>query len=117
MPGDPAAGPYSASYGYDAIDTCAGDSTCKIACPVGIDTGAMMKAFRHQRHSAREERNADLAAKRAALTAHASQTSDVGMMLAMPTEVFALAFGTEYYIEPGQAPGMRDVWFLDDGEM
>jgi len=31
------------SYGYDAIDTCAGDSTCMIACPVGIDTGAMMR--------------------------------------------------------------------------
>lgn len=52
-----------ASYGYDAVDTCAGDATCKIACPVGIDTGAMMKAFRHQRHSAREERNANRAAK------------------------------------------------------
>jgi D-lactate dehydrogenase len=46
------------SYGHDAVDTCAGDSTCMIACPVGIDTGAMMKRFRHQRHSAREERNA-----------------------------------------------------------
>ena len=60
---------------------------------------------------------ADLAAKRAALTAHSSQTSDVGMMLAMPPEVFAQFFGTEYYIEPGRAPGMRDVWFLDDGEL
>ncbi|MFF5854490.1 FAD-binding and (Fe-S)-binding domain-containing protein [Streptomyces sp. NPDC012751] len=46
------------SYGYDAVDTCAGDSTCAIACPVGIDTGAMMKGFRHRRHSRREERNA-----------------------------------------------------------
>ncbi|MEU3862511.1 FAD-binding and (Fe-S)-binding domain-containing protein [Streptomyces sp. NPDC028722] len=52
------------SYGYDAVDTCAGDSTCKTACPVGIDTGAMMKAFRHQRHSAREERNAARVARR-----------------------------------------------------
>lgn len=51
------------SYGYDAVDSCAGDSMCKIACPVGIDTGAMMKDFRHQRHSPREERNADRAAK------------------------------------------------------
>lgn len=46
------------SYGYDAVDTCAGDSTCKLACPVGIDTGAMMKDFRHARHSGREERAA-----------------------------------------------------------
>lgn len=51
------------SYGHDAVDTCAGDSTCMIACPVGIDTGAMMKGFRHQRHSAREERNAARVAK------------------------------------------------------
>jgi D-lactate dehydrogenase len=52
------------SYGYDAVDTCAGDSTCKLACPVGIDTGAMMKDFRHQRHSPREERIAALTAEK-----------------------------------------------------
>ncbi|MEV7371840.1 FAD-binding and (Fe-S)-binding domain-containing protein [Streptomyces sp. NPDC090301] len=51
------------SYGYDAVDTCAGDSTCKLACPVGIDTGALMKEFRHERHTSREERVAALAAK------------------------------------------------------
>ncbi|TGA95612.1 FAD-binding and (Fe-S)-binding domain-containing protein [Streptomyces sp. MZ04] len=51
------------AYGYDAVDTCAGDSTCKLACPVGIDTGALMKEFRHARHSPREERAAALAAK------------------------------------------------------
>ncbi|MFE5629802.1 FAD-binding and (Fe-S)-binding domain-containing protein [Streptomyces sp. NPDC056543] len=51
------------AYGYDAVDTCAGDSTCKLACPVGIDTGALMKEFRHQRHSPREERIAALAAR------------------------------------------------------
>ncbi|MGC5365263.1 FAD-binding and (Fe-S)-binding domain-containing protein [Streptomyces sp. DT24] len=51
------------AYGYDAVDTCAGDSTCKLACPVGIDTGAMMKDFRHHRHSPREERIAALTAK------------------------------------------------------
>ncbi|QYA92819.1 FAD-binding oxidoreductase [Streptomyces anulatus] len=51
------------AYGYDAVDTCAGDSTCKLACPVGIDTGAMMKGFRHLRHTPREERIAALTAK------------------------------------------------------
>ncbi|AVH98696.1 FAD-binding oxidoreductase [Streptomyces sp. WAC00288] len=50
-------------YGYDAVDTCAGDSTCALACPVGIDTGALMKEFRHERHSPREERIAALAAR------------------------------------------------------
>lgn len=66
MPRQPAGSPVAAnlvdSYGYDAVDTCAGDSACKLACPVGIDTGAMMKAFRHQRHSPREERIAARAA-------------------------------------------------------
>ncbi|MGA4838102.1 FAD-binding and (Fe-S)-binding domain-containing protein [Streptomyces sp. G45] len=51
------------AYGYDAVDTCAGDSTCKLACPVGIDTGALMKGFRHARHSPREERVAALTAR------------------------------------------------------
>jgi LmbE family N-acetylglucosaminyl deacetylase len=54
-----------------------------------------------------------LAQRRAALTAHASQTTDVGVMLAMPDEVFAVMFGTEHYIEPGREPGMRSGWFLD----
>lgn len=52
------------AYGHDAVDTCAGDSTCKLACPVGIDTGALMKDFRHRRHSAREGATAALAARR-----------------------------------------------------
>ncbi|MFI5618842.1 FAD-binding and (Fe-S)-binding domain-containing protein [Streptomyces sp. NPDC051567] len=52
------------AYGYDAVDTCAGDSTCMLACPVSIDTGALMKDFRHRRHGPREERAAALAARR-----------------------------------------------------
>ncbi|MFB7998098.1 FAD-binding and (Fe-S)-binding domain-containing protein [Streptomyces sp. NPDC056002] len=51
------------AYGYDAVDTCAGDSTCKLACPVGIDTGAYMKEFRHARHTPREEKVAAFTAK------------------------------------------------------
>ena len=35
-----------ADYDYDAVQTCAGDGTCEIACPVGINTGALMKRFR-----------------------------------------------------------------------
>lgn len=30
-------------YEHDAVQTCAGDSSCAAACPVGIDTGALMK--------------------------------------------------------------------------
>ncbi|MFE6402750.1 FAD-binding and (Fe-S)-binding domain-containing protein [Streptomyces alboflavus] len=62
-PGSPVEDGLVEAYGYDAVDTCAGDSTCKLACPVGIDTGALMKDFRRARHSPREERAAALAAR------------------------------------------------------
>ncbi|MBC9717487.1 FAD-binding oxidoreductase [Streptomyces sp. TRM66268-LWL] len=62
-PGSPVEDGLVEAYGYDAVDTCAGDSTCKLACPVGIDTGMMMKSFRHARHTPREEKIAALAAK------------------------------------------------------
>lgn len=48
--------------------------------------------------------------KRAALACHASQTEDAGMMLAMPEEIFAIAFGFEYYIDPLLGGPMRDGW-------
>ncbi|MFF5445679.1 FAD-binding and (Fe-S)-binding domain-containing protein [Streptomyces sp. NPDC012888] len=51
------------SYGHDAVDTCAADSGCALACPVGIDTGALMREFRHRRHGPLEERTAELAAR------------------------------------------------------
>jgi D-lactate dehydrogenase len=52
-----------AQYDYDAVQTCAGDGTCSIACPVGIDTGALMKEFRHAAHTAGQESAALLAAR------------------------------------------------------
>jgi D-lactate dehydrogenase len=39
-------------FGYQAVDTCAADSLCAVACPVGIDTGKVMKAERAERHGA-----------------------------------------------------------------
>ncbi|HKQ59818.1 MAG TPA: FAD-binding and (Fe-S)-binding domain-containing protein [Candidatus Polarisedimenticolaceae bacterium] len=38
-------------YGYAALDTCATDGLCALACPVGIDTGALTKRLRHERHA------------------------------------------------------------------
>jgi LmbE family N-acetylglucosaminyl deacetylase len=48
--------------------------------------------------------------RRAALEAHRSQTTDVGTMLSMPPEIFAVFFGREHYIEPGREPGMVQGW-------
>lgn len=44
-----------ADYDYDAIQTCAGDGSCEIACPVDINTGVLMKQFRRLEHGARAE--------------------------------------------------------------
>ncbi|WP_197275125.1 PIG-L family deacetylase [Luteipulveratus halotolerans] len=51
--------------------------------------------------------------RRAAMQAHASQVTDIGMFMAMPPEVFAAAFGTEFYIEPGRPAGLTKGWWLD----
>ena len=51
--------------------------------------------------------------RRAAMQSHSSQVTDIGMMLAMPPEMFAVVFGAEFYIEPGRPAGMHDGWFLD----
>ena len=39
-------------YEYDAIETCAADGTCADVCPIGINTGALIKHFRKMEHSA-----------------------------------------------------------------
>jgi D-lactate dehydrogenase len=53
-----------ADYDYDAIQTCAGDGSCGIACPVDINTGALMKHFRHLEHGRRAESLAATFARR-----------------------------------------------------
>jgi D-lactate dehydrogenase len=51
-------------YQYDGIETCAADGSCMLACPVGIDTGKLVKGFREAEHGARAERLGLVAAKR-----------------------------------------------------
>jgi D-lactate dehydrogenase len=43
-------------YEYDAIETCAGDGTCAIPCPIGINTGALMREFRKAEHGPQSEK-------------------------------------------------------------
>lgn len=54
--------------------------------------------------------------KRAALTAHRSQVSDQSFFLRMPTDMFAQAFGREWFIEHDRTPepaGPRLGWLFD----
>ncbi len=37
-----------AQYQYSGIETCAADSLCSLACPIGIDTGALVKRLRSE---------------------------------------------------------------------
>jgi D-lactate dehydrogenase len=62
-------------YAYDAVQTCAGDSTCSIACPVDIDTGALMKQFRTQVHGRAAERVALASAEHWAAAQRAARTA------------------------------------------
>ena len=60
-------------YQYDVIETCAADGTCRLACPVGIDTGKLVKEFRTRQTSERGEKTALALAKRWATVERAAR--------------------------------------------
>jgi D-lactate dehydrogenase len=43
-------------YEYDGIEICAADGTCQIACPLGIDSGKLIKGFRAEQHTEKEQK-------------------------------------------------------------
>jgi D-lactate dehydrogenase len=51
-------------FEYEALETCAADGSCQLACPVGIDTGKFVKEMRQRRHTDRAEGVALATAKR-----------------------------------------------------
>ena len=55
-PGSPVLEALLEQYEYDALETCAADGTCVLACPVGIDTGKFVKELRARQHSPRAEK-------------------------------------------------------------
>ena len=52
--------------------------------------------------------------KRAALAAHASQVDETTFFLAMPMVMFRAAFGTEWFIRRGAAPGTHETSLFAD---
>jgi D-lactate dehydrogenase len=74
-------------YEYDSLDTCAADGSCQLACPVGIDTGKLVKELRSERHSERAEALALATAKRWRAAERASRAAlRVGGPLARRTK-------------------------------
>ncbi len=51
-------------YEYDGVETCAADGVCSLHCPVGIDTGKLVKDLRARAHSSGAERAGLAAARR-----------------------------------------------------
>ncbi len=60
-------------FEYDGIQTCAADGTCALACPLGIDTGTLVKTFRAQERTQRDQRAGLATAKRWAKVERASR--------------------------------------------
>jgi D-lactate dehydrogenase len=73
--GSPLRRALEAEYEYDGLDTCAADGSCRLACPLGIDTGKLVKELREERHSARAEALALRGAKRWAGVEKASRAA------------------------------------------
>jgi D-lactate dehydrogenase len=63
-PGSPVLGALLDEYEYDALETCAADGSCMLSCPVGIDTGRLVKELRARQRRPREERVALALARR-----------------------------------------------------
>ncbi|MBA2523669.1 MAG: FAD-binding oxidoreductase, partial [Solirubrobacterales bacterium] len=63
-PGSPLLAKLLEEYEYDAVETCAADGSCAAACPLGIDTGKVVKGLRSAQHGPREEGAALRAAQR-----------------------------------------------------
>jgi D-lactate dehydrogenase len=53
--GSPLLGALLEEYEHDSLDTCAADGSCRLACPLGIDTGELVKELREERHTPRAE--------------------------------------------------------------
>jgi len=88
-------------YDYDAVQTCAVDGMCQTACPVGIDTGSLVKLIRRREAGPVDNALWDVAAKNwrtvtrgASLALDAVQKVPAAVVLA-PNKLARAAFGAD----------------------
>ncbi|WNB86410.1 FAD-binding and (Fe-S)-binding domain-containing protein [Cellulomonas sp. ATA003] len=77
-------------YDYAAVQTCAADSLCVTACPVGIDTGRVMKGFRADGHGPAAQAGGAAVARHWG-TVSTGLRAGLGVATALPPAVTAAA--------------------------
>ena len=102
-------------YEYDGIQTCAGDGSCSIPCPIGINTGALIKQLRQREHGSRSEQVAltiarnwasveKIARVSLAATEFASRTVGLGLVKAVTSAARSVVSGDLMPVVPGPMP-------------
>ena len=104
--GSPVARALMEEYEYDGLETCAVDGTCMLACPLGIDTGVLVKQLRARQHTPRKERVALAVARRWSLAERAARAGlrARGAPLRAATRLLRTAFADE--VVPAWPAGM-----------
>jgi D-lactate dehydrogenase len=71
--GSPVRRALAEQYAYDGDQTCAADGSCRLVCPVAIDTGKLIKELRVHEHAPRAQRRMTRAAQRWAAVERAAR--------------------------------------------
>ena len=71
--GSPLRAALAEQFDHDGDETCAADGSCRLVCPVAIDTGKLVKELRVAQHGQRAERGMALLAKRWAAAERATR--------------------------------------------
>jgi D-lactate dehydrogenase len=103
-------------FAYDGVLTCAGDSMCQAACPVKIDTGALMKELKAASHSPAARAIATAAAVRFSSLARLTRVglSALGTLRGHPLGARAVGLVTEaaHALAPGVLPRLPSALAL-----
>ncbi len=97
-----------ADFVYEGVTTCAGDSMCQAACPVKIDTGALVKELKAAAHPEWSHRAAAVAAERFSLVAAAARaglgTTAAARALPLGPGIVELAAEAAHAVAPTLVP-------------
>jgi D-lactate dehydrogenase len=98
----------AADFDYEGIATCAGDSSCQMACPVKIDTGALIKEVKAAAHASFAREAAVSAAARFGLVAQGARgglaTAALVRSLPLGPQVVEAATGLLHAAAPSLVP-------------